>query len=212
MYDVGSALPIDGVPEGTNLLIGGPAMSRKREIAREILGTGLQQGESAVFVTTRDSADRVLATSPDIRQAVAEQRAGIVDCVTRERGDNYREREGVRYVSSPGDITDIGIRATGFFSRFDEAGQRVRFEVSSLSTMLMYADTRRVFRFMNVLTGRVQQHDWLGLAVMETSDRQAFDTFAPLFDGMVQTRHEDSGELSVRVLGLGRGPTDWQPL
>ncbi|MGB9988004.1 RAD55 family ATPase [Salarchaeum japonicum] len=213
MFDVGSVLPVEEVPEGTNLLVGGPAMSRKRELARSLVERGLSAGEGAVVVTTRDSADRLLDVSQPIRTATAEGRAGVIDCVTRERGGDYRERENVRYVSSPGDLTDIGIRAAGFFKRFSEEDRPVRFGMASLSTMLMYADTRRVFRFMNVLTGRIQQHGWFGATVLETDDRTAFDTFAPLFDGMVQTRHnEDAGRVEVRVLGLAGAPTDWQPL
>lgn len=213
MFDVGSVLPIDGVPPGTNLLVGGPAMSRKREIARRLVAEGLEAGECGVGVSTRDSADRLLADSAALERAVAEGRAGIVDSVTRERGGSYRESKYVRYVASPGDITDIGIRTTGFFEEFDRRETPVRTSVVSISTMLMYVDLRRVFRFMNVITGRVQQHDWLGAAVLETEDRTAFDTFAPLFDGMVQTRvDDDSGNVELRVLGLEDASTAWIPL
>ncbi|GAA0658988.1 RAD55 family ATPase [Salarchaeum japonicum] len=213
MFDVGSALPIDGVPEGTNLLIGGPAMTRKREIARSLVESGISRGEGAVVVTTRDSADRLLDLSPPIRTATIEGRAGVIDCVTRERGGDYQERENIRYVSSPGDLTDIGIRAAGFFKQFSDEDRPVRFGLASLSTMLMYADTRRVFRFMNVLTGRVQQHGWFGATVLETDGKSAFDTFAPLFDGMVQTRFAEEGSgIEVRVLGLEGTPTEWERL
>lgn len=213
MFDVGPTLPIDSVPAGTNLLVGGPVMSRKREIVRDVLETGLTADENGLIISTRDSADRVLSSSEVVRTGLAEGRVGIIDCVTRERGGTYRESENVRYVATPGEVTEVGIRASGFFQRFDATDEPVRMTLGSVSTMLMYAEKRRVFRFMNVLTGQIQQHDWLGLTVIETDDRTAFDTFAPLFDGMVQTRRdENSGRVEVRVLGLESAPTEWVPI
>jgi hypothetical protein len=80
--------------------------------------------------------------------------------------------------------------------------------VSTVSTMLMYADVRRVFRFLHVYAGHVERLGWLGVGVLDTSNKNAFDRLAPLYDAMVQTRRSDGGT-EVRVVGLGRGRTDW---
>jgi len=209
-YDVGDVLPVDSVPAGTNLLIGGPPMTGKAALALSLISDGCPRDEGAVVVTTRDDADRLLSRTTALADAVAEGRAGIVDCVTRGRGDDPRETAWKRYVSSPGDVTDVGIRTAGLLRALDERGvERVRAGLVSLSTMLMYVEPRRLFRFLHVYTGRVQAGDLLGLGVMQLGDREAFDTFAPLFDGMVQTRLNDRDERELRVVGVVDSPTDW---
>ncbi|MFB6079044.1 MAG: RAD55 family ATPase [Halarchaeum sp.] len=209
-YDVGDVLPVESVPAGTNLLIGGPPMTGKAALALSLIADGCPRDEGAVVVTTRDDADRLLARTTALADAVAEGRAGIVDCVTRERGDDPRETTWKRYVSSPGDVTDVGIRTAGLLHALDERGvERVRAGFVSLSTMLMYVEPRRLFRFLHVYTGRVQAGDLLGLGVMQLGDREAFDTFAPLFDGMVQTRLNDGDDRELRVVGVVDSPTDW---
>ena len=206
-YDVSRVLPVEEVDPGTNLLVAGPPMTGKRTLAFDLLEGGCTDGEASVVVTTRESTDRLRNRYDCLEKGMEEGRTGIVDCVTRERGDSHVDSDTVRYVASPGDITDIGIRVGGLFQAVAEYGA-VRTGLVSASTLLMYADLRRVYRFLHVLTGKVQSHDWLGVTVVETSDVQALDALAPLFDGLVRTRETDDG-WQMRVVGLDRRPTDW---
>lgn len=128
--------------------------------------------------------------------------------MTRQAGENVKDEDRVKYVASPGDVTDIGIRLGGIFQQLEREGVRVRFAVSTVSTMLMYADVRRVCRFLHVYAGHVERLDWLGVGVLDSSNRDTFDRLAPLYDGMVQTRRSDDGT-ELRVVGLGRGRTEW---
>ncbi|QLD91099.1 hypothetical protein HWV07_19435 [Natronomonas salina] len=59
-------------------------------------------------------------------------------------------------VSEPGDLTGIGIKVNQCLSAWedDDVGTDVCFD--SVTTLLQYVDTRRVFRFLHVLTRRVQ--------------------------------------------------------
>jgi hypothetical protein len=209
-YDVGDQLPVDTVPEGTNLLVAGPPLTHKRELARSLLESGCEREEGAVVVGTRDSVNGVRQRAPAIWDAVGAGRGGIVDCVTRQSGEVPEDSDLVKYVPSPGDVTEIGIRLGGIFQHLERQDTRTRFAVSTVSTMLMYADVRRVFRFLHVYAGHVERLGWLGLGVLDTSNREAFDRLAPLYDAMVQTRRTDGGT-ELRVVGLGRGRTDWEP-
>jgi len=211
-YDVSNSLPIDEIPAGTNLMIGGPPMTGKRDLALSLVESGCRRGEGALVVTMRDDVERLLDKSAPLADAVAEGRAGVVDCVTRERGEDVRDKRWIRYASSPGDVTDIGIRSAGLFQALNEEGvERVRSGFVSIPTMLMYTEPRRLFRFLHVYTGRIQSAGQLGFALIELGDREAFDRFAPLFDGMVQTRTNDDGERQLRVVGVTSSPTEWIP-
>ncbi|WP_435096932.1 RAD55 family ATPase [Halarchaeum sp. P4] len=209
-YDVGDVLPVDSVPAGTNLMVGGPPLTGKVDLALSLVEDGCLCDEGALVVSTRDSADRLLSRSTPLNAAVSEGRAGVVDCVTRERGEDVRDSQWVRYASSPGDVTDIGIRTAGVFSALAERDvERVRSGLVSIPTMLMYAEPRRVFRFLHVYTGRIQSGGMFGVAVTELGDKEAFKKFAPLFDGMVQTRTNEADERELRVVGVESSPTEW---
>ncbi|WP_336036906.1 RAD55 family ATPase [Halobacterium yunchengense] len=209
-YDVGEVLPVDGIPDGANLLVGGPSMTGKRRLALSLLDDGCERGEGAVVVGTHESTDRIRERAPNVSAQVDAGRAGVVDCVTRQRGNRVGDEELVKYVSSPGDVTDVGIRLGGLFQVLEERVDRARFGVSTVSTMLMYADPRRVYRLLHVFNGHVDRLDWMSLAVLDTSNREPFDTLAPLYDGMVQTRSGDDGR-ELRVVGLDSKPTAWVP-
>ncbi|MFC3478945.1 RAD55 family ATPase [Halobacterium litoreum] len=207
-YAVADRLPVDEIPAGSNVLVAGPPLTGKRELALGLVDDGCERGDGGIVVGTRDSTERIKARAPNVWRAVEDGRGGIVDCVSRQRGDDVRDRDLVKYVGSPGDVTDIGIRLGGLFQSLEDACDRARVNVSTISTMLMYADTRRVYRFLHVFSGHVERLDWLGFGVLDTSNKEAFDVLAPLYDGMVQTRATDDGT-EVRVVGLGQGRTDW---
>lgn len=209
-YDVGDHLPVASVPTGTNLLVAGPPLTRKRAVARSLLESGCERDEGAVVVGTRDSVRGIRRRTPAVWNAVDSGRGGVVDCVTRQSGETAVDSALVKYVASPGAITDVGIRLGGIFKHLEKRGVRTRFAVSTVSTMLMYADVRRVFRFLHVYAGHVERLGWLGIGVLDTSNRAAFDRLAPLYDAMVQTRRND-GEPELRVVGLGQGRTEWVP-
>ena len=151
-------------------------------------------------------AERVRAViAAELSEDEAEE---IARSVARAIGEYVEDEELVKYVPSPGDVTEIGIRLGGIFQHLEREGVRARFAVSTVSTMLMYADVRRVYRFLHVYSGHVERLDWLGVGVLDSSNRDTFDRLAPLYDGMVQTRRSDDGT-ELRVVGLGRGRTEW---
>ncbi|MFB6219505.1 MAG: RAD55 family ATPase [Halobacteriaceae archaeon] len=209
MFEALGPLPVEEVAPGTNLLVVGPPMTGKAALATGLVEAGCRAGQSSVLVLNRDSARRMRARNDCLDGAVAEGRAGVVDCVSRERGLRTRQTEWLRYVSSPASVTDIGIRLGGFFEAFARREAPARVGLVSLSTMLMYVELRRVFRFLHVFTGKVKSLDWLSVAVMETGDGEALDALLPLFDGVVRTREQD-GRRELRVVGLD-GATDWTP-
>lgn len=207
-YDVADRLPVDGVDPGTNLLVAGPPLTGKRKLGMSLLEAGCERDEGAVVVGTRDSVRSIMRSAPAVWNAVDRGLGGIVDCVTRQGGAAVTDEERVKYVASPGDVTDIGIRLGGIFQDLEERCERTRMNVSTVSTMLMYADARRVYRFLHVFTSHVERLDWLGVGVLDANNRDALNTIAPLYDGMVQTRTTDEGA-ELRVVGLGEGRTDW---
>ncbi|WP_311172678.1 RAD55 family ATPase [Halobellus ordinarius] len=200
MYDLGTDLDAE-VPPGTNVLVSGPPLSGKRSLCLDILASGTEQGEGAIIVTTKDSADRVLDDFGS-RVPLEDRPVAIVDCVTRQQGvAEIRDDDRIKYTSSPVDMTGIGIKISEFLQSFyqDRGIERNRVMLHSLSTLLMYADLQTVFRFLHVFTGRIQSVDGLGVFAIDASahDDQTMNTLKQLFDGIITT--QEDGPPSVRL-------------
>ncbi|MFB6154255.1 MAG: RAD55 family ATPase [Haloferacaceae archaeon] len=209
MYSVGDSLPVDDVSGGSNLLVSGPPMTGKYEL---MLQTLLGACKNLVVVSTKNSADRV---REDAESAATDgQEIGIVDCVSHQR--NLRgatEDDATKYVSSPENLTQIGVKFTVLFDRYFEGhpDQTTGVGLHSLSHLLMYSDVKQVYQFVQVLTGKIQSADWLGVTVVDSSihDEQTLHMFQNLFDGVVETTRRDDGNRYLRVTGLTPQATDW---
>ncbi|WP_348608847.1 RAD55 family ATPase [Halobaculum rarum] len=189
------------IEPGSNVLLTGPALSGKRELALDVLAEGTRSGEGAIMVTTKDSADRLLKQFAK-REPYEGRPVAVVDTVTRQQGVNdVRDSDRIKYTSSPVDMTGIGIKLSSFLEAFykDRGIRQNRVMVHSLSTLLMYSDLQTVFRFLHVFTGRIQSVDGLGLYCIDSTahEDQTMNTLKQLFDGIIET--SEDGEPTVRL-------------
>jgi KaiC/GvpD/RAD55 family RecA-like ATPase len=207
MYELPDELSDVSLQAGTNLLIAGPSLTGKREIAYDVLATGSRADEGSIVVTTKDDAEKVLDEYASHVGDVDEFDIGVVDCVTKQRGvGNVRDDPRVKYASSPVDMTGIGIMLSEFLEEFYQVRghEQNRILLHSVSTLLMYSDLQTVFRFMHVFTGRVQSADGLGVYVIDSTahDDQTMNTLKQLFDAVVEVTDEGDGERSVETAGF----------
>jgi KaiC/GvpD/RAD55 family RecA-like ATPase len=208
MYDLGQDFGSASVDPGTNILISGPPLTGKRRLAMDILGHGAASGEGSVVVTTRDSSERVIS---DFRSRVVDPDdadLGIVDCVTQHQGRSATDTELVKYASSPVDMTGIGIKFSEFIEEFytRRGVEKNRVLLDSLSTLLMYSELQTVFRFVHVLTSRIEDADALGVHIIESTahDAEAMNTMKQLFDGIVEVTEDR--DVSVQLSGNSPAP------
>jgi KaiC/GvpD/RAD55 family RecA-like ATPase len=199
MYEV---TPLDAeVEPGSNILISGPSMTGKRDLAMDILADGTDNGEGAIFVTTKDGADRVLELYEQ-RTPYQAKPVAVVDCVTRQQGvGEVRDDDRIKYASSPVDMTRIGIQLSEFLEAFYQERniRQNRVALHSLSTLLMYSDLQTVFRFLHVFTGRIQSVDGLGMYVIDSTahDDQTMNTLKQLFDGVIETKEDEEPDIRL---------------
>lgn len=210
-YEVDDVLPhedLEQLPAGASILISGPAMVGKAELALDLLAVGTDQGQHALAVTPDDRAEWVTdAFESDV------ERLWIVDC-TGTSGGSFGDTDRVKYVNSPGDLTGIGmgvakcIRAIGV----DVRGG-LRLSVLSVSTLLQYANRDRVFNFLHVLTGRVSAADYLGVFTLDSAahDEQTVNVVTSQFDAVVEIREDTEGR-EFRVRGLAGVDRGWRSL
>jgi len=193
MYDLQPHLDATVEP-GTNILLTGPPLSGKRALCLDLLAAGTENGEGSIIVTTKDSGDVMLERFAE-RTSYESRPVAVVDCVTKQQGDDVPERNRVKYASSPVDMTGIGIQLSEFLQAFYQNRNIThnRVMLHSLTTLLMYSDLQTVFRFLHVFTGRVQSVDGLGLyCIDETAhDQQTLNTLKQLFDGVVEVQEDE---------------------
>jgi len=139
MADITSRL--DGA---RNVLLAEPAMGSGRETCRSLL-FGTADEPSVLFVTYTRDVDECLERV----DVPADRNLGVISV-----GDARADSPGaaVEQVSTPGDLTGLGIRVGQFLSEWDPPVV-VCFE--SLTAMLQYVDFETAYEFVHTVTGQI---------------------------------------------------------
>ena len=126
------------------------------------------------------------------------RRCGIVrvDESTGSDGDETEVGPGaVAAVESPTDLTGLGIKVGNYLENYGSSDTVVTYD--SLTMLLQYVELERAFRFLHVLTNRVQDADAVAHYHMDPKahDEQVMATLSSLFDAVA--KFED-GEWRIR--------------
>lgn len=202
-YALDDWFPAGGITAGTSLLVAGPPMTGKYDLLLRLLAA---DADATVVISTGDNSRRVREDYGAIESGPTEEAVGIVDCVDEGDGAN----ETTRYVSSPENLTQIGVKFTEFFDEYRQSYDRVTVGVNSVSELLMYSDVRQVYQFLQVLTGKIQSAEWLGACVIDPTmhDEQTVNTLQNSFDSVVETRQANDRR-EFRVRGMSSRASDW---
>lgn len=209
LYAVPEELPIEGFRPGTSVLVAGPAMDAGRDLALRLVQPRAE-GEASLVVTTDTGCGRLIDAYEARHGEWPLGEAAFVDCASRDDGDLDIE-SSVRRLSSPGDLTGIGIAYSALVEELYGAGlERVRLGLFSLNTLLMYADVKTVFRFGHVVSGRVASTDGLGVFFVDpsTQDDAVVNTLSQFLDGRIDVREGEEGP-ELRTRGSVEGADDW---
>jgi KaiC/GvpD/RAD55 family RecA-like ATPase len=201
---------------GTNVLVRGPSLAGKRGLALALLAAHSADERPVVLSIAADArsvrqrllaaGDRAVSDRCYVIDGVRSQMDGGTVAVT-DGGDRR-----TWYVTSPSNLTGLGVSTTRALSAIAEAGRRPRLLVDSLSTLLQYSSLDRVYRFLHVLNGRVAAVDGVTVQVIhaDAHDGQTVATLAHLFDSVLDVRVEDDGDeptVTVRASGPHVGPS-----
>jgi KaiC/GvpD/RAD55 family RecA-like ATPase len=204
---------IGSIRNGSNIMLVGPPMSQKEIILHNIMYQGAVTNENAVItVTTHESATQILEWFKENKMVLPLSRIGIIDCITKSVGGVAFETENIKIVSSPMDLTGIGVRISQFLEDFllKKKIPKIQLHINSLSTILMYSNIQTVFRFIHVFTGRIKAAGALGIFVVDGGmhDDQTIATLQQLFDGLIEIKEENDKNY-IRTVGLSSKPTPW---
>ena len=203
-------LPLSEVPNGTNLLVTGPALGGIRTLLLRMLLRGGRR-EGARFITADTDGPTTLSDYAALGGDCDPTRVGVVDCT--ETGVDDADHN-VHAVGSPNDLTGVGIEFSSLYEAlYANGAERVRTGVYTLSPFVVYSSVKPVYRFLHTLTGRIRTADGLGVCAIDPAavETETLTSIAQAFDGRVALRSEN-GETAVRVQGLADQPDGWQPV
>ncbi len=175
----------DQLEETTNVLLAEPPMGQGRDVCTSLL-CDQQPAPSVLFVTyTRSAADCVaqLDGHDDL------DKVGVVTV-----GDASPEaRDGVvtETVSSPSDLTGLGITIGQFLSEWDGP---VFVCFDSLTSMLQYVDVNTAYEFLHAITGQIHAagaHSHFHIDP-DAHDAEHVASITSLFDAKVSLGDEPS--------------------
>lgn len=184
----------DGVSfdPGTSLLLTGTSTETDAQLLDAVTPG---DDERCIVITTNLGADQVTSELED--RGVERDKIGIIDCTSH---DTTVEDVAVRHLSSPGDLTGISLEFAKLADEWDDSVP-TRIGFASISTALMYAETRTMFRFLHVFTARIRSGDMFGIFAMdpEMHEDQTYNTIRAVFD--CEAELEDGGA-SLRGTGF----------
>jgi len=180
------------------ILIIGPTLSNKDEIAFDLLAESWNE-ETAPFAVTAADSEQTLRSR--FGEFVPRGRSAtefyVIDC--SESSD--AESESACSVASPADLTGVGICLSKGYDRHGTGGDRCVL-IDNLSTLLIYSDIGRVYRFLSVINSRIAD---VGDTTVQLLDADAIRSedktkLFQLFSTIIQVRME-SGTMLFRLRG-----------
>lgn len=217
-YAFDDGIPIEPTAPGTTVLVAGPALSSAESLVRSLIMQGAGNDEASLFISTTKTSGKLLKacrrTNPDLDTRLT----GVIDCSGQEPKPGETDAE-VKYVSTQSDLTGIGMKFSALYESLyaDATDGRVRAGLISLSSLAMYVDLRKLFRFAQTLSGRIDSAGGLGVFGIDptTHDERTVNTLGQVTDGRIEVREYDGDDEDVdgelRVRGLPDQPSGWQP-
>lgn len=202
-------LPLNPIRSGTTVLVAGPSHAGARTLGLKMLaGSG---DEGTTIVTTNQRAVRIVDDCEQVGIEVRSDNSAIIDCVGDEDASVPAR---LLEVSSPSDLTGIGMRFSDVATQFKREGvDRIRTGIFSLSTLLTLGDLKTVSRFVHTLVGRIDVIDGFGVLLIDPSnhDDRAIGTLSQFCTGRIDVRRNEGGA-ELRAGGLNEQPRGWTPL
>jgi len=203
-------VPIETVPPGTTLVVGSEDRPLAQTLASFLLSVGCNPGDGVVFVTADTPSDDLLAQCDELGLDLDVVDLQVIADAETKPSDPGSD-VGVESMM-PTDLTGLGITFSVVYESLSNAGsRRILAGVHTLSTILEENDLRTVVRFLNTVTGRIEDGGGLMVFVIDSTahGRETLETLAQTCDGYAEVRGADADGVDVRMHGLPEQPDGW---
>ena len=133
---------------------------RLRENSSDIIKSLLSRGYMVMVVTTNQPYS-ILKKAYE-KDGIDLSRVGFIDAITRYAvGEIPAGARGVRFTSSPSDLTQLGIAISD--SLKDMGGKKAAILLDSVSTMLIYLPSANLSKFIHFVSSKLKILDMTGI-------------------------------------------------
>ena len=184
------------VGDASNVLLLGPSTESRVEDACIDLLAGSTPGETNVLAVVYETSPAEFVARWSARAGGPPARGGIVAV-----GDHASVDESVwttHSVANPADLSGVGIELSDLLSALNgPGGATTAVCFDSLTALLDHTNLQQAFRFLHVLTGRVESAGAVGHYHVDPDahDRQTMATVESLFDAVLAV--DEDGDWSV---------------
>jgi hypothetical protein len=164
---------------------------RLRENSSAIIRSLIARGYLVVVVTTNQPYAILKKTYE--KDGIDLSRVGFIDAITRYAvGEVPVGAKGVRFTSSPSDLTQLGIAISD--SLKDMSGRKAAILIDSVSTMLIYLPSANLSKFIHFVSSKLKILDMAGifLAVEDGLDPTLLSQLTTFVDQVVNMEREAS--------------------
>jgi hypothetical protein len=205
-----------GFEAGTNVLILAPPMSYGDQLAYSLIKP--LEGEYAIVLSTNERAAQVIDF---FKLSGTDKRfIGVIDAITKSSTPGIADTPRLMFVSSPTDLTGIGIKfssmiETIFEGEFSEGETGlfpppIRFCLNSISTLLMYRRLEVLYQFLHVFTAKLKKIEGVGIYLLnsESFDEKTLSLIKQLMSCVIEVRVEQNIS-SLRIQGIPGVNGEW---
>lgn len=195
---------VDALRPGEAVLVKAPTRSNgERAVCHDLLATATPTETRVLVVTMLDRAasrqvqwERHVEAGVPAALAVVEVAPGASGGTDAPADPDWNA--AVRRVTSPSDLTEIGMAVGSVLDSWGDAGAPITVCFHSVSALLQYAESRRVFRFLHLLTSRLATTGARAHFHFDPDmhDEQAAATVRAVFDGDVRRGDDGTWQLN----------------
>jgi hypothetical protein len=135
---------IDQTDGASNILLKAPPISEGQQISTSLLVDAVTQ-PNVLFVTYTKSAEACV-------QQVEDAQVGQIGVITVADSSAGADGATTETVSTPSDLTGLGIKIGQFLSEWDTP---IHVSFDSLTSMLQYVDFGTAYEFLHAITGQI---------------------------------------------------------
>lgn len=174
------------ISRGKNLLLRLTTADRLKQDNIDIVKTMADKGYHVIIVTTNQPSE-VLKKNYE-KSGIDLSRLFFIDAITGYAiGTNPPAERGIRYISNPSNLTDLGIAITGAMTEFEDKHPCILFD--SVSTMLIYLPSVNISKFIHYISNRLRLTETPGifLAVGKGLDPMMISNLSTFMDDIIQS-------------------------
>jgi hypothetical protein len=194
------ASALDDIQDASNVLLLGPSVDTSVDAGCKRLLAGPDTDALLVVSFTippKEWVDKWLDRVGELPENVA---LVTTSDAFNQPGDHedLPDNVTVEYLSSPGDLTGIGMVISKYLERWHDDDRTIGLCFDSLTTLLQYAEPRSVYRFLHLITTRLSGADATAHFHLDpaTQDEQTVSTISSTFQAIAE--HDDGWETKHR--------------